>query len=56
MDVDLDPDRAGGDAVEGEGSGRGEHGEDATEAGPTRYAQTAKLLSRGWGDFVAAAT
>ena len=26
VDVDLDPDRAGGDAVEGEGSGRGEHG------------------------------
>ena len=29
VDVDLDPDRAGGDAVEGEGSGRGEHGKDA---------------------------
>ena len=26
VDVDLDPDRAGSDAVEGESSGRGEHG------------------------------
>ena len=33
VDVDLDPDRAGGDAVEGEGPGRGEHGDDATERG-----------------------
>ncbi len=40
MDVDLDPHRAGGDAVEREGSGRGEHGEDAKKkvrAGGSRF-------------------
>jgi hypothetical protein len=31
VDVYLDPDRAGGDAVEGESSGRGEHDKDAKE-------------------------
>jgi hypothetical protein len=46
VDVDLDPDRAGGDAVEGEGSGRGEHGNDATEADPTCYALSVELLSQ----------
>ena len=44
VDVDLDPDRAGGDAVEGEGSGRGEHGKDATERSPTCYAAVRKSL------------
>ncbi len=39
VDVDLDPDRAGGDAVEGECLRRGEHGNHAREPNPTRGAQ-----------------
>ncbi len=38
VDVDLDPDGPGRDAVEGEGLRRGEHGEDAKEVNPTRGA------------------
>ena len=56
MDVDLDPDRAGEDAVEGEGPGRGEHGDDATEANSRRWLRTsAKSLCPRWGESVAAA-
>ena len=45
MDVDLDPHRAGGDAVEGECLRRGEHGNDAREPNPTRGAQLHASLS-----------
>jgi hypothetical protein len=36
VDVHLDPDRTGGDAVEGEGPGGGEHDKDAREEGRAR--------------------
>jgi putative endonuclease len=39
MDVDLDPNRAGEDPVEGERLRRGEHGNDAMEANPSCGAQ-----------------
>ena len=41
VDVDLDPDRAGGDAVEGEGSGGGEHGSHARRP---RFARGARIV------------
>jgi hypothetical protein len=44
VDVDLDPNRAGGDAVEGECLRRGEHEDHAREPNPTRGALNAPEL------------
>jgi hypothetical protein len=48
MDVDLDPDRAGGDAVEGEGLRGGEHGDHAREPNPTRGARNVPESKNLW--------
>ena len=50
MDIDLDPDRAGGDAVEGEGLRRGEHGNHAREPNPTRGALNVPELKTLWSE------
>jgi hypothetical protein len=44
VDVDLDPHRTGGDAVEGEGSGRREHAEDARRLQRTCYEGFVSML------------
>ena len=56
VDVDLDPDRAGDDAVEGEGSGGGEHAPDAREEMRTRGIPRCQLSGRGGERFIRPAT
>ncbi len=54
VDVDLDPDRARRDPVEGEGLGRGEHGDQPRSAGSAGGAQTVPTFPCSRGETRAA--
>jgi hypothetical protein len=50
MNVNLDPDRAGGDAIERECLRRSEHGDHAREPNPTRGAANVPELKTSWSE------